>query len=70
MRVFAGEWVENVLKQLGMKEDEPIESAMVARRIKAAQKKIESLSVGDLAADSAEQWMERNCPELWRKVES
>ncbi|HMO36400.1 MAG TPA: SEC-C metal-binding domain-containing protein, partial [Gemmatales bacterium] len=41
MRLFAGEWVANVLTRLGMKEGESIESKMVSRRIEAAQKKVE-----------------------------
>ncbi len=41
MRIFAGEWVRNVLTRLGMKEGEAIESKMVSRRIEGAQKKVE-----------------------------
>ena len=41
MRIFAGPWVEKMLKSLGMPEGEPIESKMVTRRIEAAQKKVE-----------------------------
>ncbi|HSQ55568.1 MAG TPA: preprotein translocase subunit SecA [Gemmata sp.] len=41
MRLFAGEWVANVLTRLGMKEGEAIESGMVSRRIEKAQKKVE-----------------------------
>ncbi len=41
MRVFAGEWVANVLSKLGMAPGEAIESGMVSRRIEAAQKKVE-----------------------------
>jgi preprotein translocase subunit SecA len=41
MRIFAGEWVRNVLTRLGMKEGEAIESHMVSRRIEGAQKKVE-----------------------------
>ena len=41
MRVFAGEWVANVLSKLGMEEGQAIESGMVSRRIEAAQKKVE-----------------------------
>ena len=41
MRIFAGEWVANVLSRLGMEEGEAIESRMVSRRIEAAQKKVE-----------------------------
>ncbi len=41
MRIFAGEWVKNILTRLGMKEGEAIESRMVSRRIEGAQKKRE-----------------------------
>jgi preprotein translocase subunit SecA len=41
MRLFAGEWVANVLTRLGMQEGEAIESSMVTRRIEKAQKKVE-----------------------------
>ncbi|HEY1188895.1 MAG TPA: preprotein translocase subunit SecA, partial [Gemmata sp.] len=41
MRLFAGEWVGNVLTRLGMQEGEAIESGMVSRRIEKAQKKVE-----------------------------
>ena len=41
MRVFAGEWVKNVLTRLGMQDGEAIESRMVSRRIEGAQKKVE-----------------------------
>jgi preprotein translocase subunit SecA len=41
MRIFAGEWVKNILTRMGMKEGEAIESHMVSRRIEGAQKKVE-----------------------------
>jgi preprotein translocase subunit SecA len=41
MRIFAGEWVKNLLTRLGMQEGEAIESKMVTRRIEGAQKKVE-----------------------------
>ena len=69
MRMFAGEWVRNLLQRLGMNESEAIESRMVTRRIQAAAQKIESQAVSDLPADSAEEWLERNCPDLWYKVQ-
>jgi hypothetical protein len=65
MRMFAGEWVEDIIERLGMSEDEPIESRIVARRIEAAQKKVEVQAVSDLRADSAERWLELNCQEFW-----
>ncbi len=69
MRMFAGEWVQNALKQLGMNENEAIQSRMVTRRLQQAAQKIERQAVSDLSADSAEEWLERNCPDLWRKAQ-
>jgi hypothetical protein len=66
MKMFAGEWVQNLLQQMGMKEDEAIESQMVARRIQQAAQKIERQAVSDLRANSAEEWMQLNCPKLGR----
>ncbi|QEG43764.1 preprotein translocase subunit SecA [Roseimaritima ulvae] len=64
MEVFAGEWVRNVLTKMGMKEDEAIESQMVSRRIRQAQQKIEGRSFGAVDAESAAEWLEKNCPDL------
>jgi nucleotide-binding universal stress UspA family protein len=69
MHIFSGEWVESLLKRLGMAEDEAIESKLVARQIKKAQMKIARQAVGDSPADSAESWMERNCPEIWNSMQ-
>jgi hypothetical protein len=66
MQMFASEWVQGILQRLGMQEDEAIESQMVARRIQQAAQKIERQSVSDLRANSAEEWMQLNCPKLWR----
>ncbi len=41
MRIFAGDWVRNVMGKLGLGDGEPIESTFVSRRITAAQKKVE-----------------------------
>ncbi len=41
MRIFAKEWVSNLLQRLGMEEGIPIESGMITRRIEAAQKAVE-----------------------------
>lgn len=67
LRAFAGEWVEKTLRSLGMTEDEAIESQMVARRIVDAQKRVAATSLSDVDTDSAEAWMERNCPQLVKK---
>src|SRR6202012_2717403 len=41
MRIFAGEWVKNILTRMGMQEGEAIESRMVSKRIEGAQRKVE-----------------------------
>jgi hypothetical protein len=64
LRQFSGEWVEGILKKLGMKEDEAIESQMVSRRLIGAQKRIAGKAIGDLPANSAEEWLMRNCPTI------
>jgi preprotein translocase subunit SecA len=42
MRIFARDWVKNVLERLGMTEGQQIESRMVTRGIENAQKKVEA----------------------------
>lgn len=64
LKLFAGQWVQDVLRRLGMKEDEVIESRMVARRIRKAQQKIERQAIGNSQAGSAEEWLEKNCPNV------
>jgi preprotein translocase subunit SecA len=41
MQGFAGEWVRDVLRKLGMQEDEAITSKMIVRHLKTAQRKVE-----------------------------
>ena len=41
MRLFGGERMQNVVKRLGVEEDEPIEAGMITRSIEGAQKKVE-----------------------------
>ncbi|MGE5736898.1 MAG: preprotein translocase subunit SecA [Acidobacteriota bacterium] len=42
MRIFAKEWVSNLLQRLGMEEGVPIESRLITKRIEAAQKAVEA----------------------------
>lgn len=67
MKAFASDWMKKVLKGLGMKEDEAIESEMVSRRIRKAQQQIEGGAFGSLDAESAAEWLTKNCPELNQK---
>jgi preprotein translocase subunit SecA len=41
MRIFAGEWVRDLFKRMGMGNGEAIESPYVSKRISGAQKKVE-----------------------------
>lgn len=67
MRMFAGDWVSNMLRKMGMTEDQAIESQMISRRIRRAQQKIEGRAFGSLDAESAATWLEKNCPDLFPK---
>lgn len=61
MRIFAGEWVADTLRSLGVQPDEAIESGMVARRIRKAQDQIRGmLAEEDEPADSPAEWMQKN----------
>lgn len=62
MKSFAGDWVRQVLSRLGMTENQAIESRMVTRRLQQAQLEIARRATGDMPANSAEEWFERNCP--------
>ena len=42
MRIFAKEWVSNLLQRLGMEEGVPIESGLITRRIAKAQEAVEA----------------------------
>lgn len=61
MKLFAGEWVTDVLKRLGMRDDESINSAMLTRRIRRAQAKLRTmLATEEVPADSQLEWIQRN----------
>jgi preprotein translocase subunit SecA len=42
LRIFAGERISKIMHRLGMEEDVPIESGLITKRIKTAQKNVES----------------------------
>jgi preprotein translocase subunit SecA len=63
LRAVTGTWVANVLSSLGLKESEPIESRLVARRIAAAQRRFARRAVEGGQAESAEEWLRRNDPD-------
>jgi hypothetical protein len=61
IRMFVGNWVRDMLKQLGMEDDEAIDSGMVNRRIRQAQDKITPrVREEEVPADSPEEWYRLN----------
>lgn len=66
-RAFGGDWVKNLLKKLGMSENEAISNPVVSRHIRKAQQKIEGRTFGSLDAESGAAWLEKNCPEMMPK---
>ena len=60
LKQFSGEWVTGVLKNLGMTDEESLESPQVSRRLRGAQKKIEETATGNQHANSAAEWMRLN----------
>jgi hypothetical protein len=68
LRVFGGQRTIDLLRGMGMKDDEAIRSRMVTRRIRDAQRKVAESSWGDLPADSAEKWLELNSPQSFNRM--
>lgn len=62
MKLFSGAGVEQILRQLGVKEDEEIQSQMLSRQIRRAQHKIAQQVETEVPARSVEEWMEENLP--------
>jgi preprotein translocase subunit SecA len=42
IRIFAKQWMSTMMQRMGMKDDEPIESKMISKRIEGAQKAVEA----------------------------
>jgi preprotein translocase subunit SecA len=42
IRIFAKQWMSTMMQRMGMREDEPIESKMITKRIEGAQKAVEA----------------------------
>jgi hypothetical protein len=54
--------MQNMLRQAGMKEDEPNQSRLVSRRLRAAQRKLATRAFGDSNASTAAEWLAENMP--------
>lgn len=57
---FGGERTIELMKKLGLQEDEPVGHAMISSSIRNAQKKLEKLVVVEQKANSAEEWFRIN----------
>ena len=54
----------DLIRRLGVRDTESLQNGMISRRIRSAQRQVESLAVTNIAADSAEEWFQANCPEM------
>ncbi len=59
---FGGGKIIQLMKQLGMKEEDPIEHGMITKSIRNAQEKIASKVTIEQAARSQKDWIEKNLP--------
>lgn len=57
---FGSDKIVQMMKQLGMKEDQVIENNMVSKAIHNAQEKIEAKVILDQMAGSQEEWLRKN----------
>lgn len=62
LKAFSGEKTLQLLRQLGMNEQDAIEHPMIARAIQGAQKKFAQAATGDRAARSMAEWLRMNVP--------
>lgn len=60
---FGGDKIIQLMQQLGMKEDEVIEHAMISKAIRNAQDKIEKKVLLEQTAHSQQDWLTKNLTE-------
>ena len=59
---FGGEKIIQLMRQLGMKEEEPVEHNMISKAIRNAQEKIASKITVEQSARSQQDWLAKNFP--------
>lgn len=59
---FAGPQVKELLERLGLEPHETVQNHLVGRRVAHAQRRIESTATSREPAQSAAEWLEKNCP--------
>jgi hypothetical protein len=57
---FGSEKIIQMMKQLGMKEDEVVENSMISKAILGVQEKIRKKMIIDQAAQSQNDWLQKN----------
>ncbi|MEQ6119984.1 hypothetical protein [Reichenbachiella sp. MALMAid0571] len=64
LRMFGADRIIQLLKTMGMEENEMIEHSMVTKSILRAQEKIKEQVIHEKDAHSIEEWMEKNTPDF------
>lgn len=57
---FGGERIIDLMRKMGMQENESVQHAMISSSIKNAQEKIEKKMIADFSANSQQEWIARN----------
>ncbi|HEY6160003.1 MAG TPA: hypothetical protein VI112_02240, partial [Bacteroidia bacterium] len=63
MKIFGADKIIDLVKKMGMKDDEAITHAMVTKSIHNAQEKLNSKVTAEVKCNSAEEWMKVNVPQ-------
>ncbi len=64
MEIFGGARITELMEKLGMKDDEPIEHAMVTKSMERARLKIEEKVTHEQLAESESEWFSKNVKKL------
>ena len=59
---FGADKIVQLVKQMGMGENDPLENQMISNAIKNAQQKLEKQVIIDHSAPSQRNWLEKNLP--------
>lgn len=70
VRAFFDGAAQGVLSALGMKEHDSISHTMLDRAIERARQKVLRAALSDHPAETAEEWLRLNCPDLDRRLRS
>jgi hypothetical protein len=64
LKFFGGDRIIDMMKSMGMNENESISHSMITKSIINAQKKLEKKIVHEFTADSSEKWFKLNVKEI------